>query len=478
MQETPEQLHARLMGLPPPEDAPKDVGATENAPAEQKNEEDPAMAEAREKVNTYRNLYQLSQQDTSKHGAHVGESIADNALGIGTGLLGGAGVRKGLGMVAPEGFLYNPELPKIQNVDLPEAEQKLGKFHGDVVSDLERRNQLRNEHVQQGHELKTEASIKQRELMNTERELAEARKHHLNAQSLEPEHFLPPEQVETRVSEPERAELTKKPLGGTATEKYALSYGATPEEAKLVASPSVMQQQNIPSQASALERIKGISPNAVMTEESPLLLPPDAQKAVEERKAQQMEQEAKAKRDADFKQAQRQAAAKQVAMARLEAEQRVKDLEAQRKEQLKAAQDAEKEHREHMKKLPPVATPTAPEKSAYDTMTEEVDKLRNKINEQIGRYGKYGNMVAKIGTKIAPRFVPIYGSAMALPQAHAAAEEFHRGNPIKGGLYTLGSTGAAMQGTGNPFLMGAGDILQAPAAALGIYDILNEKPRD
>ena len=480
MDETPEQIHARLMGLPAPAESAK--APEEPAPSEgQHDDEDPAMKEAREKVNTYRNLHSLSQQSSdSESYAHPGRALADNALGMLEGLLAGKVVRSGLGMVAPEGFMYNPDLPKIQNELLPGAEKKLGEYHNTVMDELDRRNALREQHIQEGHDLKNEASSKRFALEQTERELADARRQHLAAHALEPEHFLPPD-YSVAPEEPahERVGLTTKPLGGTATEKYALSYGATPEEAKLVASPSVMQKQNIPFQAGALERLRTIGePNVVMAEESPLALNPAAQKAVEERKAEEQRLAQRAKADQDFKQAQRQAAVKQVAQAKLEAEQRVKALETQHANQLKEAQQAEKEHKAHMRLLPAEATPSPAEKSSYQTMMEEVDNLQNKINKQIGAYGKYGNMFAKIGTKIAPRFAPIYGSAMAIPQAEAASEEFKRGNKIKGGLYTLGSIGAAAQATGNPFLMGLGDIAQIPAAGLGIYDIMNEKPAD
>lgn len=135
-----------------------------------------------------------------------------------------------------------------------------------------------------------------------------------------------------------------------------------------------------------------------------------------------------------------------------------------------------------MQKVPSTPEPTPAERSTYQKLANEMEDLQDKVYQQIGRYGdkygKAGQILAKIGTKIAPRFVPYYGSAMAIPQAEAAKQEFERGNKIKGGLYALGSAGAAMQATTNPLLMGAGDIMQIPAAGLGIYDIMSEKPRD
>ena len=478
MDETPEQLHARLMGLPAPAESPKATEAP--APSEgQHTDEDPAMTEAKNKINAYRNLHSLSDKSSNDAGeAHPGKALGDNALGMIEGLVGGKALRYGLGLVAPKGFMYDPELPEIQK-QLPKAEKGLGEYHDMVMDEIDKRNALRQQHIQEAHDLKSEANNRRFDLHQTQQELADARKQHLAAHALEPEHFLPAD-YSLLPEEPthERVGLTTKPLGGTATEKYALSFGATPEEAKLVASPSVMQKQNIPYQAGALERIKAMSPSAVMSEESPLLLDPAAQKAVEERKALQMQQEAKAKQEADFKKAQHQAAVKQVAQAKFEAESRVKALEQQHKEHLLAAQQAEKEHRAHMKLLPPEATPSAAERKSASEKVNEIDELKNKIREQVGQYGKYGNVLAKIGTQVLPRFAPIYGSAMAIPQAESARQEFEKGNKIKGGLYALGSVGAMAQATGNPFLMGLGDIAQIPAAGLGIYDILNKPTPD
>lgn len=491
MDETPEQIHARLMGSPAPAEAPKEHAAPSkalepSAPAEaphedQHGDDDAAMREAKESVNTYRNLYQLGRQEAEAGDTSLNRlttAITDNALGVVGGHYAGKALRKGLGIMAPEGFLYNPEVPEIEKTHLPKAEARLGEYHNNVMDEIERRNALREQHIQEAHDLKNEAANRRTQYQLTERDLADARRQHLAAQMLEPEHYLPPEYSVAPEPTHERVGLTAKPLGGSAAEKYGLAHGLTEEEAKRVASASTVQKQNIPSQAEAFERLKSIAPNVMMSEQSPLLLDPAAQKAVEERYAIQMEQEAKARQEEEFRKAQRQAAAKQVAKARLEAEQRLKDLEQQRKEHLAHLQAAEKAHREHLGKTPQQAMPTPAERDTYQQITDQIDEMKKKIAQQTKQYGKYGETIAKIGTKIAPRFVPYYGAAVAYPQAEAAKKEFEKGNKIKGGLYALGSMGAAMQATANPFLMGAGDIMQIPAAGLSMYDIFNEKPAD
>ena len=490
MTDEQKKLYTQMMGHPPPEDSETPVApvvsvekptttapsAHTEAPAEapaQDQQEDPILAHTRKTVGEYQDLFDLSKDQSGG----VDDSLNKiqnkimnpvTAMEMGAGHYAGKVLRK----IIPEEYQYDPSIPEIEKTHLPKAEENLGKFHEDVMDDIERKNAIRDQHIEEGRNLKSEADSRRSQLQLTERELAQAREDHLKAKQLTPEHFLPAEQVETKAPAPARVDLNIKPIGGSATEKYGLAHGLTEDEAKRVASPSMVQKQNLPSQAEAFERLKSIAPNVVMSEESNLALDPAAQKVVEERKAAQLQQQAQEQRQAEQKTAQRQAAVQKVNDLKEAAKERIDLLERQRKENLDAVLNADKEHRQHMSRLPQQAVPTPEQKNLYDKMSDEVEALRTKVAQQTGSGTKTGKVLKYVATKLAPSFAPYYGSAMAIPQAAAAKEEFDKGNKIRGGLYTLGSLGAGLQATANPYAMGAGDLMQIPSHALAIHDII------
>jgi hypothetical protein len=84
-------------------------------------------------------------------------------------------------------------------------------------------------------------------------------------------------------------------------------------------------------------------------------------------------------------------------------------------------------------------------------------------------------MLTKFGKHFLPRMVPMAGAAFAPIEAEKAKKEWDAGNRGRAAAYGLGSLGAAAQATGNPFLMGLGNVAQIAPLALMAYDYANEK---
>ena len=482
--ETVEEAYARLHGghAPPANTeqttvaSPAQVASTDQtAPISDEEQRKADIERFNKGVSNYGTLNYLGSLDAEENNNFLNRlttKATDNALGMVGGAYAGEKFRK---HVIPESHKYDPSITQIENKELPKGLTNLGQFHEQTMNDMESRNDLRNQHLEQAADLEREARIKEMYLQQTDKELADARERYLKSHSLEPEHFMTPQPNSTQSAPTpvQNSQLVKTPLGGSATAEYAQKFGATPEEAQRVASMSQMQKQNIPAQTQALERIQAISPNVAMTKESPLLLTPEAQKFVEERKLAQMEEQAKVQALEEQRKAEHAAAVKKVAKERFEAEQRLKHLEEQRKHHAKEHEKATQKHEEHMRRTPQPAMPTKEQTESLHAQDSLVDEMKNKVNEYYNKYGSYAKPFVKIGTKILPRFVPFYGSAMALPQAAAAKAEAEKGNRLKSTIYGMGSLGATAQASGNPLAMGIGDVMQLPAAVLGTYDILS-----
>lgn len=244
---------------------------------------------------------------------------------------------------------------------------------------------------------------------------------------------------------PTKGGLTMQPRGGEGTANYGEKFGLTHPEAQKASSMSAIQQENIPAQQKAWNTISRIEPSFESIKESPLLLGPEGQKAVSERLAQQRAMEAAAGAEAER-------AHKQMALdvARHKAEVQFKldkAREAAHQSQ-KSAAIAAKELAAHNAMVPPAPEPI------------RTGPLRT---------------LAKIGAKVAPRFIPGAGAAFAPIEAEAALQDWQAQNYGRAAIHGLGSLGALAQGTGVPWAMGAGDIAQLPAAGLSLYDMLNQK---
>lgn len=128
----------------------------------------------------------------------------------------------------------------------------------------------------------------QSKLPALQKNVADTHAEHLMAEKLDPEAMhreILRQRMGSTIPTPE-VSLTKMPLGGAGTEKYAMEFGALPSEAKKVLSMSVMQKSNIPAQAGAYGRISNLFPGESINlyEGYPLLtLGESGEKAVKER---------------------------------------------------------------------------------------------------------------------------------------------------------------------------------------------------
>jgi hypothetical protein len=134
----------------------------------------------------------------------------------------------------------------------------------------------------------------------------------------------------------------------------------------------------------------------------------------------------------------------------------------------KAAAEAHKAHAAHQ-----ATPPTTPaQKAALDASRDTAFDIQNRVKQNAP------GMLARIGTKVAPRFIPGVGAAFAPIEAAAAKKAFDEKNYGRAAIHGLGSLGALAQATGYPPLMGAGDIAQIPAAGLAIYDLANAPEKE
>jgi hypothetical protein len=260
-------------------------------------------------------------------------------------------------------------------------------------------------------------------------------------------------------------ELTRQPVGGQGTFKYATEFGATPDEAMKVPSMSSMQKQNIPQQAGALNKIEKIAPGFQSVAESPLLLGEEGRKAVLERTTtqanaatqQQARADAERKRMAD-------AVARHKAAVQLELERAQEAAKAA----AKAAAEAAKAHNAHI-----ASSPVTPAQSAARDTAERAAQEAARAAEQVkpGWLSRYG--------KIAGRFVPGAGAALAPLEAAEAKEEYDKKNYGRAAIMGLGALGGLAQATAIPPVVMLGNLAQIPAAGLSIYDLAtgSEKPQ-
>jgi hypothetical protein len=293
-------------------------------------------------------------------------------------------------------------------------------------------------------------------------ELSQAQKEHLMAQALSPEDVHAP-RAAAPLAPP--AQATPTPMGGEGTANYAQKFGATAPEANLVSSMSEMQKSNIPAQQSAFEKIKAIAPGYLPVAESPLILGPEGQQAAAQRAQQQaaaqtqmQDQQAQAKRDVD----------RMVAKQKAEAQLRLENAQEQARLSHKQQEAARKSLEMHANTPPMGAT----EQARHQQTMSDFDALRQRLEAQNPSTAR--KVLTTIGTRFAPRMVPGVGAAFAPIEAESAYKHLKAGNYGRAAAHGLGALGALAQATGIPPIMGAGDIAQIPAAALSVYDTLND----
>jgi hypothetical protein len=353
-------------------------------------------------------------------------SALSKAEEIGVGTLGGMGLRK----VIPQDIQHNPQ-----------------GFENDrqIVNEQQQLQGRRDEHLQQAHEAHAQA-LAEHEANLARQARAEAA--HNYAMTLTPEEYMAKQGLKMPIG------LNPQPQGGTATANYAMKFGATPEEANRLPSMSTVQQQQIPAQAQSWEKINRVAPGFNQFAESPLLLGPEGQKAVEERHLTQHHH-------------------------KTHAEHAVAQHKAEAKIELENAKKAAEESAKNLGKAKAMTQPSMAEIEAYLKGQNQHDEAYQRMLKQISPSGSYEpsklvQTLARVGRKVAPRFVPYAGAAMAPIEAEKAAEHFRKGNYGRAAIYGAGALGAAAQASNVPMLMGAGDIAQIPAAGLGVLEALKE----
>ena len=464
---TPEELLAQLHGEPSPQN-------TQTTPVQNNQDQEPSLLNQdldsiRNDVNTYSQLESMGNNVSAQQNGFwkdVAPKIVESAPEMALGNFSGRMLRKAI----PQDLQYDPKLKDVLKTDLPNAYKEVGNLHSEAMDDLERRRAEREAHINQGQQLEQEARMKQFDLRNTENDLEKARQQHLATQTLEPEHFMSTPQHIEELQRPTSTTLTEKPIGGSGTASYAEKFGATPEEASRVPSMSVMQKENIPNIANSMSRVTALEPNVKLTTESPLLLTPEAQEYVKQRKLEELQREHERQSNEIQRKAEHQMAVKQVAQAKFYAEHEVKRLEKLRDQHAKDIQEAREEHKKHMEKLPPEPEVTKDQFKEMQKQSNLIDELKKKTSRQ------YGSIFAKIGSKIAPRFIPDVGATFAPLEAEEAYKDYQKGNYGRMLAHGAGAVGAALQATNVPPLMGAGDLLQIPAVGLTAYDMFKNNP--
>jgi len=255
------------------------------------------------------------------------------------------------------------------------------------------------------------------------------------------------------------AQLTPQPRGGEGTASYAMKFGATPEEAARVASMSNMQQQNIPAQAQAWQKINQIAPGFQQVSESPILLGPEGQKSVAERIGNMTAEE---RHRLDLEERHKKQMADQLAKHKAQVQFELERAQKEASARAQAAADALKAHHKHVN----VQAVTPEQMAKRDTTQNQYADILKRIEQTnpsvLGRLGR-----------VAGRFVPGAGAAFAPIEAAAAKKAFDEQQYLRAATHGLGALGGILQSTAIPPLVGAGDLMQIPAVGLSIYDMAN-----
>ena len=380
------------------------------------------------------------------------------------GYVGGKALRS----ILPQDKVYGtPEYREIEkeNRQLSESQKPAVNRANQSIHEF---NAAQNQHHDTGTTLGQQRSFAEQQHLTNLLELQQAQADHAHAQTLSVEDELArranPSGGALPAPTATKAELTPQARGGEGSSNYAVKFGATDEEARRVPSMSVMQKENIPNQAQAWDKISKAHPSFDRFQESPLLLGEEGQKAVRDRETARLDAEQKQQARAALER-------KQLAddLARHKAAVQIRLENAQ-----KAASDSEKARAAAIKahdKHAATAPVTPAQIAAMERDHEELRDLQDRIKKAAP------SALARVGTKIAPRFIPGAGAAFAPIEAEAALEEWKKKNYGRAAVHGLGSVGALAQATGVPWLMGAGDIAQIPAAGLALYDMATESEK-
>lgn len=387
------------------------------------------------------------------------EDLKPVALGA-AGYAGGKALRS---VLPQESVMGTPEYREVQKErqGMLASREPLRK---EVNAAMSANVDAEDAHLVQRQSLARQAQMAQYQYELHQEQLRNAQAEHARAQTLNFEDELARRSAITNSPKLSTApELTPTSRGGEAATNYALKFGATEEEARRVPSMSAMQQENIPAQKDAWSKIPKIAPTFEAVKESPLLLGTEGQKAVRERLANEarVEQERKAQVEATNQRI-RDDIARQKAQAQINLE----NAQEQARISAKAAASAQTTQTAQAT-TPPVASK---EQSNAQRLEQEYRDLVEKLKKT------NPSLLAQIG-QIGGRFIPGMGAAVAPVQAVKAKEYLDKNDLVRAGVYGLGSLGALGQATGIPPLVGAGNLMQIPAAGLSLYDLANEKEK-
>jgi len=414
------------------------------------------------------------------------------ALGVGAGMV----ARK----IIPQSIQFNPEANATGMETIREANTRLGR----IPEDLEAQRQV---HAERGAQLQSELAEANAAHAQTTRNLennlqsakdthdyhssnvAQAESEHAFAHARDAAYELEAEKLAQgkgpATTTPKQIELTPRPTGGPAVEKYALEFGTSPGQALEAESMSNVQKKVIPKNVSGAQTTRNIAPEFRNVKESILSLTESGLDAV--RKTLDKEQKIVSAEELRVKQEEKRLEELKREIREHKAHSTV-NLSAAKREEQKAA-EALKEHKkalkEHVKAIPNMAkemqshaekSPTTPVQrqreleDAKRLAEEKVWKTKSKYLRPLEWLGKQG-----------ARFLPTVGAAFAPLEFEQAKKEREAGNYIRSPIHQLGGYGALLQATNIAPLMGAGDLMQIPSLGLAAYDTtkdyLKEEPK-
>jgi hypothetical protein len=136
--------------------------------------------------------------------------------------------------------------------------KQFNTYSGALQDELTKQQAYQQAHQERGKQLQEKHD--ELEALHAQNEEAHnnALNEHIYAKTLTPDAMFNQFKKEQETNVPKiestpEVPLAKSPLGGLGTKKYAIEFGATPEEAQNVPSMSKMQKENIPRQASAFD---------------------------------------------------------------------------------------------------------------------------------------------------------------------------------------------------------------------------------
>jgi hypothetical protein len=387
------------------------------------------------------------------------EDLKPVALGA-AGYAGGKALRSALPQESVMGTPEYRDVQKERQNMLANREPLRKEANAAITANMD----AEDAYLAQSKQLSRQAQMAQLQYELHQEELRKAQAEHARAQTLNFEDEMARRAGTTSAPKLSTApELTPASRGGEGASNYALKFGATEEEARRVPSMSVMQQQNIPAQQEAWNKIPKIAPTFEAVKESPLILGTEGQKAVRERLANEAQAE---QQKQDRIKAEQQRIRDDIARQKAQAQINLENAQEQARMSAKAVAAAQKTQSTQA---------TTPPVSSKDASTAQ--RLEQEYRDLVEKLKKTNpSLLAQIG-QIGGRFVPGMGAAVAPVQAVKAKEYLDKNDILRASIYGIGSLGALGQATGIPPLVGAGNLMQIPAAGLSLYDLANEKEK-